>query len=474
MQTMEASPAQRNPVISWEFSKKQMAALNTLTSPDIDELLYGGAKGGGKTVFGSRFCYLLAKMIIKEFGLEPTQYPPVVGFMGRKQAVDFNTTTLNTWKREVPPEAYTLLEQKKLIVIEDCVALQFGGLDDSDTVRKFNSAEFMFYFLDQAEECSEEDVAMLRGTLRLKIKGRVPPWGYKGLLTANPKPCWLKPAFIITPQPRTKFIQALPGDNPYLPRNYAAQLKKAYGFNPALLKAYLDGSWEDLDQAYAVIPEAIVRKNVENGQHDKRVVKRITFADISGEGDDETVIYNLVNTKIESQEIYAHRDLMDTVGRIMAHAKKNESNLIGVDRVGIGEGVFSRLREVFAGDGKMRVYGFDGRVRPPEGSAEITYKNYKTYAWFRAADKFRERLCDIPGDEILINQLAGVTYHFTLGDILMLDRKEDLKEKLRHSPDRADCYVMALDALDHAEPVSRQDAYNRPRNSGYAFNPETC
>ncbi len=470
VETLEA-PIQQKPQPHHQiaFSKKQMAAYRALHDPLVEELLYGGAKGGGKSVFGCQWSYLRAKEIIQDYELVPCsdgKLIPIVGFMGRKQSVDFTGTTLSTWKRYVPPTAYrlgTIEGRINVLVIEETVAIQYGGLDDSERIKKFNSAEFAFYFLDQAEECTEEDVGLLRGTLRLKIKNRqtgiegAP--AYKALYTANPAICWLKPAFITAPQPGTKFIQALPSDNPFLPASYVDQLRKAFGFRPELLRAYLEGSWDDLDQASVVIPHRHVVKNVDNEQFDTRMLKRITVCDVSGEGDDETVIYDMVNTKIVKEEIYSHRSLMDTTGRIQAHAKENKSNLVCVDKVGEGAGVYSRLGEIFTNDPRMTVYGFDGRIKAPEGIHQETYRNYKTFAWFKAAKLFAEQRCDIPNDPTLISQLTSVTYHFNSNEVLMLDSKEDLKEKLRRSPDRADAYVMGLDALDYASPVVKVDAY---------------
>lgn len=464
--TLENQAAPAEDTIVFKFHQRQLLALKALLDPNVEELLYGGAKGGGKTVFGTRFLYFWAKKLIQEFHLPETTYPPVIGFMGRKQSVDFTTTTLLTWKREIPAEAYELSESKKLITIENRVAIQYGGLDDSDTIKKFNSAEFCVYFLDQAEECSEQDVAMLRGALRLKLRdgvtGEERALDYKGLLTANPAICWLKPAFITNPQPKTKFIRALPVDNPFLAPGYIERLRKAFEFKPELLRAYLEGSWEDLDAAFVVIRAKDVVKNVDNDQHDTRATKRITACDVSGEGDDETVIYDLENTKIvrDTVEIYSHRSLMDTVGRIQAHAQKNKSNLICVDKVGEGSGVYSRLCEIFATNPNMTVYGFDGRISAPEGINKQTYRNYKSFAWFRAAEKFAEKRCDIPDDQQLISQLCSVTWHYTSNEVMCLDAKDELKEKIKRSPDRADCYVMALDALDRAEPVRKIDAYS--------------
>lgn len=459
--------------VKFPMSLKQREALLTILRPDIDELLYGGAKGGGKSVWGCETAAILAIDVIRTCRLDPSDTPPVVGFLGRKQSVDFTSTTLETWKRFIPGDLYEIKLSEKLIIINRTVALRYGGMDDSDTVKKFNSAEFAFFFVDQAEECSESDIGMLRGTLRLKLNNVQPK--YKGLMTANPAQCWLKKAFITAPQPKTKFIQALPSDNPFIDAQaYIGQLKKAFGFNPQLLQAYLYGSWDDLDSAFTVIPASAIERCVDSNYEDPAGEKRMTVCDIAEDGSDETVIYDFIGPCVrrETIEIYSHRDLMDTCGRLQAHAKKNGSRLICIDKVGLGAGVYARLVEIYSTseeDDEVRkdviIYGFDGRLSPPGELNDMTFKNYKTYAWFKARELFKERQVDIPGDQTLKSQLAGMTWKFTSGEVIMLDRNEDVRERLGQSPDRATTVIMGLDALSRCPVEKKRDRYTRQHTS---------
>lgn len=478
--------------IHYQFSSRQMEALNVLRKIVADitnELLYGGSKGGGKSVLGCRWVYIYAKEIIQEYGLPPqtdTKKIPVIGFMGRKQGTNFSSTTMLTWKKEVPPEAYELryLEGRvPVIIIEGRVAIMYGGMDNEAMIKKFNSAEFLFYFVDQAEEFTEEDIALLRGTLRGKVFSRKtrrmdpPSRGYKGLLTANPAKCWLKTAFVRpeTREPGNTFIKALPRDNPFLPPGYIDDLRRAFKFNPALAKAYIEGSWDDLDEVLTVILQRYVEWCVDNPMPmSKLQVRKVTVVDVAEMGEDETVIYDLENASIVDEEIYAHRDPMDTVGRVMSHAKKNGSNMIVVDKIGVGSGVYSRLQEIFAKDLNMEVYGFDSRIKPPEGLDEATYVNYKTFAWFTASNEiFAERKAGLPRDPELVKQLCGVTYHFE-NEKMRVDNKEDIKEVLKKSPSRADALIMGLDGVRRAKPVKTIDRWgDTSRSKDYPFNADT-
>ena len=73
--------------------------------------------GGGKSYIGCLLLFRFAEWVIKKFNLKVTKYPIQIGFMGRYRAVDFNDTTLETWKRIIPPEQYTIRVQDKEIVI---------------------------------------------------------------------------------------------------------------------------------------------------------------------------------------------------------------------------------------------------------------------------------------------------------------------------------------------------------------------
>jgi len=226
-------------------------------------------------------------------------------------------------------------------------------------------------------------------------------------------------------------------------------LKQEYPEND--IEAFL--SSEDM----VVISPDVVLRNVENrlaGVTDEalnRRTKRVTVCDPAGAGEDsdECVIYNLENTKIVDSDIFTGVKPMEVVGRILGMAKRNKSSVICIDKVGEGSGIFSRVEQVYKTDSSVEVYGFDGRLSPPEGLAKETYANYKTYAYFKARDIFIDLKANIPNDVSLISQLSSITYEFRNGR-QAVTKKEDIKAKLGQSPDRADAYVMGLDALDRA------------------------
>lgn len=103
------------------LTKQQTKCFDAFFNPTVKAVLYGGARGGGKSVMGCLLSFLYAVNVINTFNLSPNKYPVPVGFMGRAQSVNFTDTTLETWKKFIPPETYNIRSQDKEIVILDTV-----------------------------------------------------------------------------------------------------------------------------------------------------------------------------------------------------------------------------------------------------------------------------------------------------------------------------------------------------------------
>lgn len=436
-----------NPILT----EKQADAWDTLNLPDVKEVLYGGAKGGGKSVFGCFWCFKEALKIIEECKIGPREYPIPVGFMGRKRGIDFTNTTLETWKRFIPPEGYVIKGKPAEIIIFDRVKILTGGLDNTEVVNKFNSAEYAFYFIDQAEEVDREQIGELRATTRLIINGRKLPG--KGLFTANPAPSFLKDEFILNPSPGRVYIKALPMDNPYLGPEYIETLRDSFKHRPQLLKAYLEGCWDQLGGFNQVIKDSWVENAARIKLYPPRLKKIIT-CDPARYGDDETVIYYMENTEIKESEIYGRKDLMHTANVLHVLSHRHGGCLIVVDVCGLGAGIVDRLIEM--GD---NVLGIDnaGKSSEPE-----KYYNLRSEIWCRAADGFAAGDVELRNIEPkLKGQLTTPTYEFRNGKIL-IESKADIKKRLGNSPDRADAYVNGLYGLQYVEGelIGGKDAYS--------------
>ena len=423
-----------------KLTAKQTIAWDALARDTVKEVLYGGAKGGGKSVFGCMWCFNKALEIIEACDISPRKHPIPIGFMGRKRGVDFTNTTLETWKRFIPDAMYEIKGKPAEIIIADRVKILTGGLDNSEVINKFNSAEFAFFFIDQAEEVDASQIGELRATFRLIINGKKIPG--KGLFTANPAASFLKDEFILNPTDDRLFIQALPTDNHYLGLEYIEVLKDSFKNRPELLKAYLEGSWDALGGFNQVIKDSWLNNAGNITLYPSRKKKLIT-CDPARYGDDETVIYYLENTKIKEEIIYGQKSLMHTANVLHTLAHQHEDCFIAVDVCGLGAGVVDRLIEM--GDD---VLGIDNASKSEDPEK---FYNLRSEIWCSAADMFAQGDVELKTTDMrLKGQLCTPTYDFRNGKIL-IESKVDIKKRLGNSPDRADAYVNGLYALQFVE-----------------------
>ena len=424
-------------------------------SPPI-ELCYGGAKGGGKSYF---FCFWVmeyCRWVIHKFNLKESSNPPHIGFMGRKLSTDFTQTTLATWRENIPDTCYEFKgsgdKDVKHIIVDGRVAVDYGGLDRQADINKFNSAEYGFIAIDQAEETTIDDVAVLKATRRMKINNE--PLPYRGLWTANPAQCWLKSDFIDTPKNNHFFIQALPGDNNYLPESYIETLKSSFGHRPELLQAYLYGSWDAFEGANQVILGSWISRAM---GMPTMIGGRVISCDVARFGDDKTIIYVMDGTNVTERTEMGYSRTTDISDKLTEMSRVRDNCAIVVDEIGVGGGVIDELHK----NGR-RVISFNSSNKADDPEK---FYNLRAEAWWELGQHFAKGeigCMDISGS--LRNELTIPTYEFRNGKVL-LEPKEAIKKRLGHSPDEADCYVMGVWAVKRVMPEMEIKSYDTKSSS---------
>lgn len=434
------------PQIQIKCTDRQRQAFAALDRHDVRRLMYGGAKGGGKSWFLCVWAFQYALRVAREFDLKPSKNPPHIGWIGRKQSVDFAGSTLQTWREWIPEQFYELKtgteKDPKHILIMGRVAIDYGGLDKQEAINKFNSAEYGFLAVDQAEEITRDDISVAQGSLRLKIKGKELP--YKELYTCNPRQCWLRDEFIIEPKPGNVFVPALPKDNPHLPKDYEQTLIDAFGYRPELLRAYLEGDWSVVEGENQVILDSWLTRAMKAPSlfHGKLIA-----CDVARFGDDKTEIMVLEGSQIPYEESMASSRTTEVAGRLAELSRQNQDCPIVADEIGVGGGVIDQLYEW-----GRNVMAFNGAQK---ADLEDKYYNRRAEAWWECAEHFSrtELGCSRMSTE-LRRDLCAPTYEFRNGKIL-IEPKEDIKERLRRSPDKGDCYVMGIWGLKRMQPLVR-------------------
>ncbi len=320
----------------------------------------------------------------------------------------------------------------------------YGGLgDDQNAIDRLKSMNLGWFAIDQAEETSESHFFLLASRLRLNL----PNIRYKGLLTANPAPGWVKHRFIEQKLEDHVFIQALPKDNPYLPSDYEENLRKLYP--EELVRQLLEGDWDALEQGnflfkYRDIKLAVERESLDNIYNQAEAERLIRLepeivvmgVDIARFGDDSSVACVREGLRVIWIETWAKADLMTTTGKVINLIQRFNPDAVNIDVIGIGAGVVDRLKEQ-----KFRVNG----VNVGESASDkLKYANLRAEAYWQLADRFVKGEISIPDDLELIAQTSSIKYKFDSHGRLQIEAKEDMKKRGCKSPDKTDALMLAF------------------------------
>lgn len=170
----------------------------------------------------------------------------------------------------------------------------------------------------------------------------------------------------------------------------------------------------------------------------------IMGCDIARYGDDNTVVYFRKGRDARSIQPIKWRsmDLVYSAGRIAELIDKYRPDAVAIDGGGVGGGVVDML--------KARNYRVH-EVQFGSKSDDDRYANKRTEIWGRMRDDMGA--VAIPDDDELKQDLLGPMYKFARnGDQIMLESKEEMKSRGRHSPDLGDAL-----ALTYAVRVARND-----------------
>lgn len=205
------------------------------------------------------------------------------------------------------------------------------------------------------------------------------------------------------------------------------------------------------DEEFTLIPAKSVEALREVHIHEKEI-KRLVACDPSY-GGDECVIYAFENTRIIETKILHVKDTMMIAGEMAAMMYKHNTPYGCVDVIGIGAGVYDRLRE-------------QGKKVMAIGSAEKAedenrFYNLRAQMWWYAMEQIRDGRVAYPQDAELRRELSFVKYNvMNSSGRIQLEPKQVTKELLGRSPDRADAFIYGLWALRRIEPITTKDAWN--------------
>lgn len=416
----------------FSFFEKQMIALQA--TKKFKFVLYGGSVGSGKSYFLRWVCiYHLIHLSAKynqqgiRAGLFCEDYPSL------------NDRHLSKIKMEFPEWLGTYNEQRHEFTLNPEHGggiLCFRNLDDPS---KYLSVEFAIEAVDEVNRNPLPAFTMLRTRLRWP---KIPD--VKFVAACNPlgeawvKNFWIKRLF---PQNEKEdqefyFVKALPTDNPYLDSSYFKSLES---LPEAERRAYLEGDWDAFEGATDT--DGYVRLLTDSELERAMIPVRdhagycVLGVDPAAGGDKSSVV---LRSQHGIQVLFNQRlkDTMDLAGLVFELQRKYGASLTVVDNVGVGRGVYDRLKGL-----GLEVRGVSVGV-PSEDAA---YKNLKAELFWKL------RLQILGGLKLMRdegwNELQIMKYKPWKG-VIEIQPKEQLLKKGLQSPGVADAAALTFAVSD--------------------------
>lgn len=416
-----------------ELLLKQEYATYYLKDKETQELLYGGAAGGGKSALG---CLWLIECCQK--------YPGSRWLMGRAKLKSLKETTLNTFF-----ELATKLKLKNQFVYNandntikwkngSVIILKDLFLYPSDpNFDSLGSLEITGAFVDECNQVVYKAWQIVKSRIRYKLTefDLIP----KILGTCNPAKNWVYKQFYRPDKDNTlsgyrKFIQALPTDNPHLHPSYLESLLR---LDKNSKERLYFGNWEyDDDPAALIDIDAIY--DYFKPDHLTRANDRYLTVDVARKGKDKTVIRlweGWVCTKRYSMGISKINEVVDKVKFLQKLHGVSISNVV-VDEDGVGGGVVDYL---------PGCRGFINNSRPMKGE---NYDNLKSQCSVEMAKKIQNReVGEIADSSDVIDMVTEEMEQIKQKDIdkdgkVAIVPKDKMKEHIGRSPDDWDSIMM--------------------------------
>ena len=424
-----------------KLTYKQTIAFRALESKRVNQAIFGGAAGGGKSAFG---CWWQLRRRIK--------YPGTRGLIGRSIGKTLKETTLQTFHEIAKKQKLKFGLHYKMTSPQDkefpqCLLFRNGSMiylkdlfdypSDPD-FDELGSLELTDAFIDEAVQVSKKAWDTVYSRLRFKLdEYNLTP----SLLGAtNPGKGHIYTDFYVPYTngnlPANKaFVPALIPDNPHVSKYYAESLAQ---INENQKQRLLFGNWDYDDDPAALLTYSDM---VECSKVKKIPGIMYTGADIARHGDDNTSIADICGNFLSGISTYKKYDTAEIANITIKHIQKNKVSPenLGIDTVGLGAGVYDNMKE----KGFEAIEIISGN-KPTKSDGSYEFKNLRSQMWWQFRTDCKEGIISINLDDPeLLADLTAPRYKIVNDRVIQVESKDDIKKRLGRSPDKGDSVVYA-------------------------------
>lgn len=228
--------------------------------------------------------------------------------------------------------------------------------------------------------------------------------------------------------------QVIPG---LITAEWVEEMQMQYGEDSDIYRVRVLGEFprqaSDTLISIDLIEQAFIR--ADNPTIERYGTDEIIGLDVARFGDDETVFAYRKGNYAKVLEIIYGNSTMEIAGRAKQHLKLYPNTQLFIDVVGVGAGVYDRLKE--QPDVSSRVFGVNSAGKPRSED----YLNIRMESWANVANWLKDGILEKHEG---FYQLAYPKYKITSNGKMQLESKEDMKKRGVKSPDVADALALTL------------------------------
>lgn len=219
-------------------------------------------------------------------------------------------------------------------------------------------------------------------------------------------------------------------------QDWVAQRRRDWGEGSPIWISKVEGDFPDISDEYLITP-ALLEKCYQTNLPGLELGR--LGVDIARMGADRSVVYRNRGGQIRLVDSWAKMDTMQSAGKVLGHLRLKNGKLIpaNIDITGVGAGVYDRLREQ-----RFEVGAYQGaeRARNP-----AKFKNRRAEDWWTFREWAEEGLLDLdPEDLTLAAHLGSLKWGVDSSNRIVVESKDDVRERGLPSPDHGDAAVMSL------------------------------
>jgi len=431
-------------VFNTRGNKKQLEAVKAWIDDDIEEILYGGGKAGGKSWVGVSLIFGDAFM-----------YPNTRYFIARKTLADLVKYTTGTVQKVfndwgITEEYYHFDGKNNVWNLHNgskVFYLDAKWIPSDPIYARFGSMEMTRGWFEEAGEIEDErcitSLANSLGRWRNKEIGLKP----KLLQTCNPSKNYLYEGYYLPwkegklPKHRV-FIQALVGENLAMGQEVIDGMIRRMANDPSAIQRLVYGNWEYDDNELAIFTyEKII--GLFTNEYVPKTGKKYMTADVAYEGSDLFVIG--IWDAFVLEKVIAIEKISEVLVSQKIHELRMKYGIPISNVIYDADGLKTFVKSSVKSGNLKGAIPFNNNRR---AFGRENYGNLKAQCYYKLAEMTEKGdiyVADFTYKKQIVQDLEQICRRQNTDDgKIYLERKSDLKKRLQRSPDFGDMMAMRM------------------------------